>query len=83
MLMRRLRRLSNDLSPEWRINEDWSYKTKRFLKTIKTQKGYEKVYLYKDNSVKHPTIHKLVASAFLPNPQNLPQVNHEECIIYG
>ena len=38
----------------------WSYKTKRFLKTIKTRKGYERVYLYKDNNVKHPTIHKLV-----------------------
>ena len=28
----------------------WSYKTKRFLKTIKTRKGYEIVYLYKDKS---------------------------------
>ena len=56
----------------------WSYKTKRFLKTIKTQKGYEIVYLYKDNSVKHPTIHKLVAMAYIPNPNNLPQINHKD-----
>ena len=56
----------------------WSYKTKRFLKTIKTQKGYEKVYLYKDNIVKHPTIHKLVATAYIPNPNNFPQINHKD-----
>ena len=56
----------------------WSYKTKRFLKTIKTRKGYEKVYLSKGNSVKHPTIHKLVAMAYIPNPNNLPQINHKD-----
>ena len=56
----------------------WSYKTKRFLKTIKTRKGYERVYLYKDNNVKHPTIHKLVAIAYIPNPNNLPQINHKD-----
>ena len=56
----------------------WSYKTKRFLKTIKTKKGYEKVYLYKNNRVKHPTIHKLVAMAYIPNPYNLPQINHKD-----
>lgn len=56
----------------------WSYKSKRFLKTIKSQKGYERVYLRKDNSVKHPTIHKLVAAAYIPNPNNLPQINHKD-----
>lgn len=56
----------------------WSYRTKKFLKTYQTSKGYEKVYLYKDNSVKHPTIHKLVAMAYIPNPNNLPQVNHKD-----
>ena len=56
----------------------WSYKTKRFLRTHKTVKGYEKVYLYKDNSVKHPTIHKLVATAYITNSNNLPQINHKD-----
>ena len=56
----------------------WSYKAKNFLKTYKTSKGYEKVYLYKDNIVKHPTIHKLVAMAYIPNPNNLPQINHKD-----
>ena len=56
----------------------WSYKTKRFLKTHKNAKGYERVYLYKDNIGKRFTIHKLVAMAYIPNSNNLPQVNHKD-----
>ena len=56
----------------------WSYKAKRFLKTHKSSKGYERVELYKDNNCKRLTIHKLVATAYIPNPYNLPQVNHKD-----
>ena len=37
--------------------------------------GYPFVTLYKENKSKNHTIHRLVAEAFLPNPQNLPEVN--------
>lgn len=56
----------------------WSYKTKRFLSTHKNSKGYERVYLYKDNGGKCLAIHKLVAMAYIPNPNNLPQINHKD-----
>ena len=38
--------------------------------------GYLFVSLYKDGKVKECRINRLVAQAFLPNPDNLPEVNH-------
>lgn len=40
-------------------------------------KYYKGVLLYKNNIRKTVKIHRLVAEAFLPNPNNLPQVNHK------
>lgn len=39
--------------------------------------GYKAVQLY-NVSVKTCYVHRLVASAFIPNPDNLPQVNHKD-----
>ena len=40
------------------------------------KRGYCKTNLYKNNTHKQVYVHILVASAFLPNPANKPQVNH-------
>lgn len=40
--------------------------------------GYYAVDLRKDGTCKTRTIHRLVAEAFLPNPDNLPYVNHKD-----
>lgn len=40
--------------------------------------GYLKVGLCKDGEVEQPLVHRLVAQAFLPNPDNLPEVNHKD-----
>ena len=42
--------------------------------------GYEVVKLYNHNKCKVKFIHRLMAIAFLPNPQNLPEVNHKDGI---
>ena len=34
--------------------------------------------LCKDGKVKQPTVHRLVAEAFIPNPNNLDTVNHKD-----
>ena len=43
-----------------------------------TNSGREQVTLYKDGVGKHLQVHRLVASAFIPNPLNLPQINHKD-----
>ena len=52
----------------------------KILKPQKNRYGYLYINLYKNGIMKHITIHKLVAEVFLPNPNNLPCVNHkDEC----
>lgn len=49
-------------------------KAGRILKPIQDKKGYLNVWLRK-NIFK---VHRLVAMTFIPNPDNLPQVNHKD-----
>lgn len=39
-------------------------------------RGYATVSLRKEGSYKHFQLHRIVATAFIPNPNELPQVNH-------
>ena len=48
------------------------------LKHYKDGRGYLCVRLYKYNSSIQYKVHRLVAEAFLPNTDNLPQVNHKD-----
>ena len=54
----------------------WSKKTNRILKPYKTNRGYLTVGFWLDGKKKRLSIHRLVAQAFLTNPQNFPEVNH-------
>lgn len=40
--------------------------------------GYMKTHLSKNGKQTYPYVHRLVAIAFLPNPNNLPEVNHKD-----
>lgn len=44
----------------------------------KPPRDYLAVNLSKDNKLRTHSIHRLVASAFIPNPNNLPMVNHKD-----
>lgn len=50
----------------------------RYLKQRINEKGYKYVTLYKNDIRRKWFIHRCVACAFLPNPLNLPQVNHKD-----
>lgn len=54
----------------------YSYKRKIFLKPQKDRYGYLRVSLGKDGKSKSFRIHRLVAEAYIPNPQNLKTVDH-------
>lgn len=51
----------------------------KILKQHKLPKGYRQVTLYDDQGIpKRFYVHRLVAKAFIPNPDNLPIVNHKD-----
>lgn len=67
-----------------KLGDVWSYqnpkkgkwKKGRKLKTWLIGHGYKMVMLYKDGIPKKYLNHRLVAIHYIPNPQNLPEVNH-------
>ena len=66
---------------EYAITRDgnvWSYKSNKFLKYSNNGKGYYQISLCKDGKGKNYLIHRLVAEAYIPNPEGLPQVNHKD-----
>lgn len=52
-----------------------NFQKERIMKA-RDNKGYLQVGLSKDGKKKRYQIHRLVAIAFIQNPNNLPQVNH-------
>ena len=62
-----------------RSNKSYHTKTKgMFLKPRDNGTGYLTVCLWKGNKRKNHYVHRLVAEAFIENPNNLPQVNHRD-----
>lgn len=50
----------------------------KVLSNIKNQLGYHKVNLRVNGGIKTVCVHRLVAKAFIPNPDNLPFINHKD-----
>jgi hypothetical protein len=50
----------------------------KILKPRADGDGYLYVTFCKNGKMKHHKVHRLVASAFIENPDNLPQVNHKD-----
>ena len=48
----------------------------RIIKPFITKKGYKQIVLTNEGCKKKYYIHRLVALAFIPNPDQLPEVNH-------
>lgn len=65
----------------YRVNqwgEIYSLYTNKILKYSISRDGYKQYNLYKNKKNYIMTAHKAVALAFIPNPENLPLVNHKD-----
>ena len=80
---------ASDLKAEWKLIEGFdgiysvsnygevrNNKTGRLMKQRKTEKGYLRVGLTNNGKPKCMRVHRLVAQAFIPNPDDKPEVNH-------
>lgn len=62
----------------WNVhNKSYSFFPERILKPYMHGKGYFRVILSNSQNQTKFLVHRLVAEAFIPNPLNLPQVNHK------
>lgn len=55
-----------------------TYSEPHILKVSSDGNGYLQVGLCKNSIYKSHKVHRLVATAFIPNPNNLPEVNHRD-----
>lgn len=53
------------------------FKSEKILSPGIISGGYYAINLYKNNIRKQYRIHRLVAEAFIPNPENYPIINHK------
>lgn len=50
----------------------------RILRLHTYPNGYKDVMLQHEGKAKRHLVHRLVANAFIPNPNNLPEINHKD-----
>lgn len=56
------------------------YKEGRLMKPMKDKDGYLQIGIRdKNGNRKFYRIHRLVAQAFIPNPENYSEINHKDC----
>ena len=60
------------VTPDGRV---WSYRTSTWL-NYDYGHGYRRVTFTVDGKKKKFAVHRLVAEAYIPNPDNLPEVDH-------
>ena len=66
-----------EVSDLGRVKSLW-YGKEKILKPGKSTGGYLHVALYKNGKAKNSKVHRLVAEAFIQNPNNLTTVNHKD-----
>ncbi len=49
----------------------------KLMRTSPNHNGYPQAILYRNGRQHHQLVHRLTATAFIPNPENKPEVNHK------
>lgn len=64
------------------VEQYYGYKitNERMLKQSPDRKGYMMAWLYKNKKRKTMKVYRLVANAFIPNPESKPQIDHINAI---
>lgn len=67
-----------DLNPKYSVSNLGRVRNNKTNKILSPRNlcGYQRVSFYVDGKPTDLRIHRLVAKAFIPNPENKPQVNH-------
>ena len=62
-------------------NKQYKHKPKLpyYIKSKLDKDGYVRYTLSKNGKMKQAFAHRLVAEAFIPNPNNYPVINHKDC----
>jgi len=86
--------LVDDIEEEWRAipgfemylvsnyGRVYTKHRNKLLSPADNGRGYKMVSISKNNIAKLHLVHRLVAMLFIPNPLNLPEVNHKEGLKY-
>lgn len=56
----------------------WSVRRERFLKPAGGKGNYQMIMLQSPDRREIDYIHRIVAKAYIPNPENHPEVNHKD-----
>ena len=68
---------------DYLITEEGDVYSRKFGKLKKrkqqtTDKGYKTIVLWNNGKIKNYRVNRLVAETYIPNPDNLPEVNHKD-----
>ena len=74
----RVRSLDRCVNHGGRSNKGLSLKKGKILSQGKDGNGYPSVMLSKNSKTKRRHVYRFVAELFVPNPYNLPEVNHKD-----
>lgn len=58
--------------------KSFKWSKSRIIKPVLTSRGYLRVELFKDGKPKTFLVHRLVAKAFISNPESKPFINHRD-----
>ena len=64
---------------KWKTGTHFQLRKQKLLKQVKMKNGYIRVEISDNGNHKLQLVHRLVAQAFIPNPNNYSQINHIDC----